>query len=340
MGYCQSLPVERIGWLNDPPRSFLANKKPVGTQIELWKKVASKLQIQYQLIKYNSLKRLLSDIRTGQIDGAIGGFTITPGRLNQIRFTIPTETANYSVYQLEDNLPFASLALKLISSRQAVTAYLVFIGILLVLIIPAWKWEKETGRPIPASGTLHEFIYFSQQILLSSSSYATRSRTRVLTIVTKIFTQTFFAAVFATLALINVGTIMHKNGAVSIGSLNFGLRSVGVLSGSFLEVALKNQHLKIVECESTQRCLWLLKNQKIAAAILDDENAFFACRLTSCTGISNQSLKFASQPNSWMIAQASALFERINEINIVISQDYQNGVLNQLKAKYFAFQAK
>jgi ABC-type amino acid transport substrate-binding protein len=67
-----------------------------GISIELWKRIAVELGVNYTLREYD-LKGLLSAAETGEIDAAVGALTITAARERVMDFTHPFYRTGFSV---------------------------------------------------------------------------------------------------------------------------------------------------------------------------------------------------------------------------------------------------
>ena len=83
----------RVGIQVNPPFVFKEKGTYSGVSIDLWEKVASKLNKKYTLIEYD-ITELLVAIEKGDVDIAIAPLTVTSARINKFGFTQPYYITN------------------------------------------------------------------------------------------------------------------------------------------------------------------------------------------------------------------------------------------------------
>lgn len=329
-------PSLRIGWISDPPRTFEVEGRPAGIQLDLWRQISLQLGLKTTFVRQTSLDVLFDRLRTGELDAAVGSFTVTPDRLAAFPLTITTSETTYAVYRRSSLFQPLLLAAELATSAEAIKAYALLAAIVLMLTLPTWYWEKQTGRELPAKGRLHELVYFMQQTLLASGSHATRSRTRVLTVANKFLTQVFVAAVFAAFAISKYNQASSVGRISSLDDLRSLTAPVAVLSGSFMDVELANQAVSRRSCASIDACLALVRRGAVAAAVLSTYDADWYCRRGACRDISKQSLALIPQIEAWMLAPSSPLVARLGALNALLAKSYQNGDYQRIVDRYRA----
>lgn len=326
----------RIGWIADPPRTFVWRGQPAGSQLELWRQLARQLGLSTTFVQHDGLESLFRSLSTGQLDAAVGSFTVTPDRLRRFPLTLSTSQTTYALYRQSTLFQPLALAAQIVTSQDALKAYALFAAIVVLLALPTWFWEKQTGRPLPARGFVHEWIYFTQQILLSGTGHATRSRTRVLSIVAKFLTQIFVAAVFASFAISKYNQMLPVGAVTSLTELRNLKGPVAVLEGSFIAVELENLGFQRHTCASVAACLQSVRTGQSVAALLSTYDADWSCRRGGCQDISKQALEMLPQIEAWMLAPQSPLVARLPEINAFIAMSYQNGSYQKLVDRYAA----
>ena len=324
----------RIGWIADPPRTFLWRGELAGSQIDLWRELSLHLGLRTTFVQSDGLESLFSSLNTGKLDAVVGSFTVTPDRLRRYPLTLSTSQTNYAIYRYSPLLQPLSLAVQIVTSQDAFKAYALFAAILVLIALPTWFWERQAGRPLPAKGVVHELIYFIQQILLSGTEHATRSRTRLLTIAAKFLSQIFVAAVFASFAITQYNKMLPVGAATSLNELRTLKGPVSVLKGSFISVELKNLGIQIKTCTSAAACLQLVRTGQSVAALISTYDVDWICRHGSCQDISKQAVVMLPQIEAWMLAPQSPLVSRLPEINAFIATSYENGNYQKLVDRY------
>lgn len=86
-----------IGYKISPPFTMEGeNNQCKGVSMELWKNIARKLNLKYEMKRYN-LVDLLAAIESGDIDLCISPLTVTSERLRRFEFTQPFYTSNLAI---------------------------------------------------------------------------------------------------------------------------------------------------------------------------------------------------------------------------------------------------
>jgi glutamine transport system substrate-binding protein len=70
------------------PLTYLESGEPKGFEVELWKALASKAKIQYELIPME-LNELSKKVKSGEVDLAIAGMTVNKARKDELDFSEP-----------------------------------------------------------------------------------------------------------------------------------------------------------------------------------------------------------------------------------------------------------
>ena len=87
----QTAPTIRVGTKEIPPFvSLNPSTLPYGYSVDLWHAIADDLDRQTEWVTYNSVSDLLDGLKTGEIDFAIAGISITAQRESQgLDFSYP-----------------------------------------------------------------------------------------------------------------------------------------------------------------------------------------------------------------------------------------------------------
>ncbi|MFM1842432.1 MAG: hypothetical protein RLZZ490_1168, partial [Cyanobacteriota bacterium] len=85
-----SPPQLRVGFAGDAPVVIVSEAGQIqGIAVEIWQEVASKLQLNYEIVSYSSVPDALFHLALGDVDVVLGTVTVTQERLEQFDFTQP-----------------------------------------------------------------------------------------------------------------------------------------------------------------------------------------------------------------------------------------------------------
>jgi polar amino acid transport system substrate-binding protein len=85
-----SPPQLRVGFAGDAPVVIVSEAGQIqGIAVEIWQEVASKLQLNYEIVSYPSVPDALLHLGLGDVDVVLGTVTVTQERLEQFDFTQP-----------------------------------------------------------------------------------------------------------------------------------------------------------------------------------------------------------------------------------------------------------
>jgi ABC-type amino acid transport substrate-binding protein len=80
----------RVAVYNVPPYGYTNPDGSIsGISVDLWRRVAERLQRQFKLIPVADMESVLGGLEQDQFDAAIGAITITPEREKRVDFAIP-----------------------------------------------------------------------------------------------------------------------------------------------------------------------------------------------------------------------------------------------------------
>lgn len=124
------------------PCSDQDNGQWQGLAVELWSQVAGRERLPFVLESRPSAAALLRDVQQGALDVGIGCLTITPERVNAVRFSLPFQEMGLSVMQRRSRLEAGEAVLRSLLGPdllQLLAAYLVSIGLVSTLL---WRSER------------------------------------------------------------------------------------------------------------------------------------------------------------------------------------------------------
>jgi len=89
--------ILQIGTMHSPPFAIKsADGRWSGISIELWREIATELNLSYQL-EESSLQELLTGVKNGTLDAAVAAITVTEERESVMDFTHPLHTTGFAI---------------------------------------------------------------------------------------------------------------------------------------------------------------------------------------------------------------------------------------------------
>lgn len=154
----------RVAVYEVPPYGYVAPDGSLsGLSVDLWRRVAERLERRFELTPVSDMASLLRDVRQGRFDAAIGAITITAEREKLVDFSYPAHRSGVAVATRRRGGPLAAL--------RAYASALAELGSLVVLILASlgvtglvmWIIERR-GRPAGHDShvaTLRDGIYWA-----------------------------------------------------------------------------------------------------------------------------------------------------------------------------------
>lgn len=124
------------------PCSNEQNGQWQGLAVDLWTQLASAERLPFVLESRPSAAALLRDVQRGTLDAGVGCLTITPERVNRIRFSLPFQEMGLAVLQRLNRLETGEAVLRSLLNRdlmQLLAAYLAATALVSGLL---WRSEN------------------------------------------------------------------------------------------------------------------------------------------------------------------------------------------------------
>ncbi len=156
----------RIAVYDVPPYGYVEpNGAIAGLSVELWRRVAEKLDRQFTLVAVSDLDVILTGLEKGRFDAAIGAITITPARAARVDFSYPAHRSGVAVATRRE----AGLAAAFESYARAVSEMasliVAIVAMLLAMGVGMWFVERrrrENDRTAESSvDTLRDGLYWA-----------------------------------------------------------------------------------------------------------------------------------------------------------------------------------
>ncbi len=159
-GSGESPPATSDGTLTVSTRSLAPfvvhdNGEYTGFSVELWRRIADEINVDYEIQPVNSLAKQIDDVERGAADVALGGLDITADRARALALSQPTlESGLQIMVRAEDNSGIGSTLARIATSRLVVWVLwfaAIFGLILLVVGHTIWLLERRRNPDIPTS---------------------------------------------------------------------------------------------------------------------------------------------------------------------------------------------
>jgi polar amino acid transport system substrate-binding protein len=116
-----------------------------GISVDLWRRVAERLERQFKLTPVAEMESVLSGLEQGQYDAAIGAITITPEREKRVDFSYPAHRSGVAVALRKDKGPLS--ALNAYAAATTELSPLIFSSLAMLVLIGTAMWMIERRHP-------------------------------------------------------------------------------------------------------------------------------------------------------------------------------------------------
>jgi polar amino acid transport system substrate-binding protein len=136
----------RVAVYDVPPYGYVNPDGSIsGISVDLWRRVAERLERQFKLIPVSEMEAILSGLERGSFDAAIGAITITPEREKRADFSYPAHRSGVAVALRKDKGPLS--ALKSYADATSELSPLIFGSLAMLFLIGTAMWFIERRHP-------------------------------------------------------------------------------------------------------------------------------------------------------------------------------------------------
>ena len=333
-------PVLRVGVVDGAqPCSDEDHGQWRGLALELWSHLAAQERLPYVFESRPSATALLRDVQTGALDVGVGCLTITPERVNSVRFSLPFQEMGLGVMQRRNRLEAGEAVLRSLLGPdllQLLAAYLLSIGVVSGLL---WQSENHGSSPEQRQQGARRTFAKVFQILATgpgTNTIATTTRGHGLVIVSYLI-----RIVTASLLVTTITVKVVREPAAGQPDLrqltDLEGKRVAARPGSVSEEVLKtinatkpSQPIRIVALPQVDQAATLLLSDQADAVVAEDLQLQYALQRSPRRGlaISLQGLQRESQAFALAPALPQAVVARINR---GLSNLKRDGVVNELQ---------
>ncbi|WP_114993852.1 ABC transporter substrate-binding protein [Synechococcus sp. UW179A] len=324
-------PVNVI-WHPDPPYALNENEIPTGFEIDLWRMIAENRKIPYRITRANTFGELLEAIGSGRADVAMGGILINENRSKRFKFTFPTATSEFKIYELKQE---ESTALRLLQVTTSKEVLLIFVGVALIacfFAVPVWLLERNRLNLIHEKKR-HQLILILQKTLLLSTDHTQKSKTRIISIVS-LFARVLLTAYFASYILKTASNAQKSSDQeviVSLDNATLKGKTFASLPDSIQESILKAKGIKQISCELMPECIQQLESGLADAILADNQSMQTALQqMPSAPNIKPTSKTLTTLFIAYGMSKNFLDDPRSSAINDAIARSYYDGTYTKL----------
>ena len=117
-----------------------------GISIDLWRRVAEKLKLQYHLVDAGSVSNQIEGVASGNYDVAVAAITVTPAREQKVDFSVPYFHAGTGVAVQPDRMATWMPVIRSLASYSFLQAALGLLGLTLFVGILMWLFERSANE--------------------------------------------------------------------------------------------------------------------------------------------------------------------------------------------------
>ena len=156
----------RVAVYDIPPYGYVMPDGSIsGVSVELWRRVAERIERQYRLTPVSDMEALLGGLEQGRFDAAIGAITITPDRADRVAFSYPAHRSGVAVAFRRDGGPLSALRAYGAALAEFSPLLVIILAMLLTTGLAMW-WIEKSQRSVKEGSetsvtTLRDGLYWA-----------------------------------------------------------------------------------------------------------------------------------------------------------------------------------
>jgi len=217
-----------------------------GISIDLWRRIADKLKLQYRFVEAESVTALLDGVRAGTFDVAVAAITVTPAREQQVDFSTPYFHTGTGIAVQSDRIASWMPVIRSITSYSFMQALGALLALALLTGVLMWLFERRTNEGFGGGVVrgLSSGVFWSANAMtqrVDASIIPVTLPGRIVAVIWMVLSVIAVAAFTA--AITSTLTTKRLHGMVnSLGDLS-SVR-VGIIQGTATEDALSRMRFK------------------------------------------------------------------------------------------------
>lgn len=242
-----------------------------GISIDLWKRIAEQLKLEYRLVEEPTVQALLDGVAADRFDAAVAALTITAPRARLVDFSQPFYATGLGVAVPATSPSLWALVVNTLTSFGFVQAVGALVALTLVVGVLIWLLERRQNEHFggPAAKGLGTSIWWSAEAMTQASTGHIAPRTTagraiaVLWMVMSIIALAVFTA-----GVTSALTTRQLQGLVNTAADLQRVR-VGAVAGSATVEYLDQQRIRYRAFETPQDGLKAMEEKRIDAFVYD-----------------------------------------------------------------------
>lgn len=242
-----------------------------GLSISLWKKIAEDLGVKYEYVEFPDLIDLLSAVENNKVDLGISPVTITPQRINTLKFSQPFYISSLGITMHQSRGGMWVSFLKNLFSVDFFRAVMVLFAILFIFGLLIWLAERKKNSEMfpPGVKGLGDGFWWSA-VTMTTVGYGDKSPVTVL--------GRFIGLIWMFSAIILISSLTASiASALTVNTLGSNIESVNDLrrlklasvKGSSSETFLQANRLKFKEYNTSLEAIDAVALEEVDAFIYD-----------------------------------------------------------------------
>jgi polar amino acid transport system substrate-binding protein len=303
-----------VGTKEAPPFAMKdAEGKWSGISIDLWRRVADKLKLQYHFVEMPSVPALLDGVTKGDLDVAVAAITVTPERERQVDFTTPYYHAGTGVAVPIDRFASWIPVIRSLTSYGFLQALIALLGFAVVAGALVWFFEHRANEGF--SGGMARGI--GTGVWWSANTMAQRAGgSDPLTVPGRIVATVWMIASVIAIAVFTAGltsalTTKRLRGAVNTTS-DLSSVEVATVQGTATEEALSRMRIKYTTIASPRDGFHALQKGQVDALAYDRPILAWMIRQGGLSGVYLTDVTFEPQSYAIALHNESTLRKRID----------------------------
>jgi polar amino acid transport system substrate-binding protein len=243
-----------------------------GISVDLWRRVAEDLHLNYRFASVPQMDYVLVGLENGRFDAAIGAIAITPERLERVDFSYPAHRSGFAVAFQSRTGPIAAVVSYGLTVRQHFS--LIAVALALPLLTGAVMWSFERRRRAAADSadssvtSLLDGIYWAI-VTMTTVGYGDKTPKtgagRFIAVLWMMASLVVISLV-STILVSNMTVARLESGPLAHDSDLAGKRLAAVASFSGAEY-LDSQHLPYTKYANLQEALKSLASDRSDAVV-------------------------------------------------------------------------